>query len=280
MIKTLILSGGGIEGASIIGSLGFLYEKDLIKNIDTIWGTSIGSLIGICLCLGYTIGELEKLFMDFDLKLLYNVKHENVLDIFNNYGIDDGKNIEIMVNNIIKFKCGKEDITFMELFNISNITLNINCTCLNTVSTEIFNHTKYPDMIVRDIILVSMKIPLFYYGKKINDLYFCDGFIMNNWCINLIENHENVLGIMITNKINTTEIKSFKDYSIQILKCLYFRNEINILDKYKKYIIEIDNSKYIDNPLDFYIHRDKKEKMYNVGYNMMKKYYKNNKSRF
>ena len=64
-------------------------------------------------------------------------------------------------------------------FNISNITLNINCTCLNTVSTEIFNHTKYPDMIIKRYNTCIYENTIIVW-KKINDLYFCDGFIMNS----------------------------------------------------------------------------------------------------
>lgn len=280
MIKTLILSGGGIEATSIIGCLDFLYTKNLIENLEIIWGTSIGSLISLCICLNYNINTLKKLMMKFDLKLLYNIHDENILYINENYGIDDGKNMEILVKNIIKHKTGKDDITFKELYRLSNIKLNINCTCLNTIKTEIFNKDTHSNYSVRDIVLVSMKIPFFYYGKKIDGLYYCDGFIINNWCINLIDNFDEVLGIMIVSDIEKCDINSFRDYCIQILKCLYLRNQINILEKYKDFIVEINNSNINDNPIDFYISNDKKKKMYNNGYNKMREYYKKNKSRF
>tara|TARA_Y100000389_G_scaffold197659_1_gene232691 strand:+ start:1553 stop:2395 length:843 start_codon:yes stop_codon:yes gene_type:complete len=280
MIKTLILSGGGIEGASIIGCLDFLYKNDLLKNIETIWGTSIGSLFAICICLNYNISIIKNILFNFDFTLLYNINDNNIINIFNNYGVDDGKNMEIFVSNIIKYKIGRDNITLKELYDMSKITLNINCTCLNTIKTQIFSWKTHPDLMVKDICLISMKIPFFYYGKKIDNLYYCDGFIINNWCINLIDNIEEVLGIMIINNIDKSEINNFQDYSIQILKCLYHRNQINILDKYKDFIVEINNSKYIDNPLDFNLTKNIKNRMYNLGYNKMKKYYKKYKTRF
>ena len=73
MIKTLILSGGGIGGLITIGSIKFLNKINYLKNIKTIWGTSIGSFFGICICLGYTMEELENIIILFDFSILLNL---------------------------------------------------------------------------------------------------------------------------------------------------------------------------------------------------------------
>lgn len=57
----LVLGGGGAKGAATIGALKVI-EKAGIK-VDYIAGTSIGAIIGGLYASGYTVGELETLFL-------------------------------------------------------------------------------------------------------------------------------------------------------------------------------------------------------------------------
>ena len=63
MINNLILSGGGIKGISLIGAIEYLYEKNYMNNINTILGTSIGSIIGYLIIIGYTPEELYNIII-------------------------------------------------------------------------------------------------------------------------------------------------------------------------------------------------------------------------
>ena len=110
MIKTLIISGGAVNGIALIGCLKFLEKKRLLANITTLWCTSIGSLLGLCLILGYNSLFLEKLLIGVDLSLLYHI-NTNIDKFFVNYGIDDGKNIKILLKNLLMHKLGRYDIT-------------------------------------------------------------------------------------------------------------------------------------------------------------------------
>ena len=51
-ITKLVFSGGGIKGISYIGIIKYLEDEDLLKNINTIVGTSIGSVLGLSSFLG------------------------------------------------------------------------------------------------------------------------------------------------------------------------------------------------------------------------------------
>ncbi len=53
MIKHIVISGGAASGVSMISILKNLNDNKFydIKNIETIWGTSAGSLISILLAL-------------------------------------------------------------------------------------------------------------------------------------------------------------------------------------------------------------------------------------
>ena len=60
----LALGGGGAKGAATIGALKVV-EKAGIK-VDYIAGTSIGAIIGGLYASGYTISEMETLFLSQD----------------------------------------------------------------------------------------------------------------------------------------------------------------------------------------------------------------------
>ena len=54
----IILSGGAIKGFSTLGSLQYLHEHQLIKDVDKYVGTSVGSGILYLLAIGYTPIEI------------------------------------------------------------------------------------------------------------------------------------------------------------------------------------------------------------------------------
>lgn len=66
---TLILGGGGIKGISHVGILRRLEQEGFC--IRAIAGTSIGALVGVFYALGYSVDEIEKLFVEFKQTKLY-----------------------------------------------------------------------------------------------------------------------------------------------------------------------------------------------------------------
>jgi Predicted esterase of the alpha-beta hydrolase superfamily len=61
MIKNLILSSGGIHGYCYLGSFKYLMEKNLLNSIESILGTSAGSIFGILYLLDFSLFEIEGL---------------------------------------------------------------------------------------------------------------------------------------------------------------------------------------------------------------------------
>lgn len=64
----LVLSSGGPRGFSHIGVLKALHEIGVKP--DLVVGASVGALLGIVMCAGATMAEIEQLGLDFDFKTL------------------------------------------------------------------------------------------------------------------------------------------------------------------------------------------------------------------
>ena len=110
MIKHLILSGGSWKGFYMLGVIQELIKKKYIEidKIQSVWGTSVGSLIGVFLCLKldwecivefcinkpFIINEIESSF-------------DNIIKIYNNCGIFD---IDLFYNITNLFNAQKLDL--------------------------------------------------------------------------------------------------------------------------------------------------------------------------
>src|SRR6185295_147822 len=62
----LVLSGGGSKGLAILGALHLFHENKALDQIIEYWGTSVGSVIGLLLLIGYTPFEIFYQFFNSD----------------------------------------------------------------------------------------------------------------------------------------------------------------------------------------------------------------------
>src|SRR3989338_2541524 len=72
--KILVLSGGGVKGIAHIGAMQALHDIHLLKNIQTIAGSSVGALIGFLYNIGYKPSELLEFVQLFDLQKIQGFK--------------------------------------------------------------------------------------------------------------------------------------------------------------------------------------------------------------
>ena len=62
MFEYLIFSGGGVKIGMILGAYTYLYKHNFVNRPKVIMGTSSGSLLGLCICLGYDIDKINDYF--------------------------------------------------------------------------------------------------------------------------------------------------------------------------------------------------------------------------
>jgi len=52
-VKNLVISGGGISGIGILGILKYCFDLNILNDIGTYVGTSVGSIIALLLIIDY-----------------------------------------------------------------------------------------------------------------------------------------------------------------------------------------------------------------------------------
>jgi predicted acylesterase/phospholipase RssA len=226
---TICMSGGGLYGFAFIGALEYLNNTNYINinSIKNFVGTSIGSVLSLLLVCGYSPLELGDFIIDFDFtKINPDISIENV---FINYGISNGERLEYVLKSFIKNKLNIDNITFKQLFELTNKNLIIIGTNFTKSCEEVFSHNKTPDMSVITAVRISISIPIFFTPVLYNNDYYVDGCITNNfplkYCnidttiglyigINGDNNVKTIINIImgclniVTNTINVKDISS------------------------------------------------------------------------
>lgn len=270
MIKNLVFSGGGTKLYTFIGFLKALHEAKMVNNIESIIGTSAGSFIALLICLNYHYNEIEKLLLKINLDKFNNLKVGDILNFFQNYGIENGDKFIDILKVIIKAKTGSDICSFKKLKELTNKNLIITSTCLNTLSCEYFNYESHPEMNIIDAIIMSVSIPFFFKPFIFENKYYVDGSLLNHYPIKYFEHSKkNTIGILVTENLTNSKIENFYDYLYIVFSCPYLFNIKNCYESYQENTILIESN---ENFLNFNIEYNTKINLIDNSYIKTKEY--------
>jgi predicted acylesterase/phospholipase RssA len=226
MIKHIVLSGGFYVGLQMYG---VIYELQRTKylnmdNIDSFYGTSIGSVL--CLILMLTT----------NMENTYNYIKNRPLNIFTLSTIDDNtKGIytkDIIIHLVRSFLYMNEltiESTLKDLYSKTNKDFYVYATKLSDMKLEEFSHKSHPNLSIIDCLYMSCSIPYLFNPLYKDGSFYVDGAIIDNYpyiyCLNR-NKPDSILGIYTThNNIDTiSPDSSIIDYIIYLNKKCYFRN--------------------------------------------------------
>ena len=241
-IKHLVISGGGPLGLRFLGALEKLQQEHFwdFNNIESIYATSIGSIIGAFICLKYDWETLKKYIIERPWHDAFKVNAKQIFDSYYNKGLFDKKIAEIIFKPLLEAKDLSLNITLKEFFNFSKIDLHIFTFELNTFKTVELSHTLFPELTLIQALTMSSSLPGIFSPTIIDNSCFIDGGILCNYPINeCLRNHTNkeeILAFKIAYENNNTQ-------NIQVT------NESSVLE----YIIcmSINSVNYIRNTIKF-----------------------------
>lgn len=275
MLKNLVISGGSMRGFTFLGSLLHLEEKQVLKNIDFFCGTSIGACLAVCLNLNFTVKELIDLFTNINIENHRNITFDNLINFLDTFGIDDGEKIlnifKILIDKKLK-KLNYNDITnktltFKLLKEITKKKLLIVGCCLNTMETVFFSYEHTPSMLVIDALRITFSIPFLFKPVLINNQYYVDGGLTNNYPIELF-NSEETIGLVCCNDLEENKkIDNIEKYFISVFFSSFYYELKKKIDMYNEITINIKSE--LDS-LDFSLTKEKKNKLIKLGYDQTK----------
>ena len=78
-----------------------MLENNIINNVDTLVGSSVGALCALLVSLDYNVNEIEELILSFDFNKYENMTLENMMNFTENFGFDNGEKFSQVIKNII-----------------------------------------------------------------------------------------------------------------------------------------------------------------------------------
>jgi NTE family protein len=184
MIKNIVFGGGGFKGWAYIGTIRALGEYINFSQIENIAGTSIGSIYALFYILRIPWGVLLEYALNMKIKNMIDIN--TIHNLYSKKSLIKGEKFKEYNISIIKDYINPE-ITFGEFKKIYNIKLSIICTNVTKKQMEVFNYETTPHVKLIDAVVASCSLPFVFPFHKIQDDYYCDGGVFNNFPTDLFE---------------------------------------------------------------------------------------------
>jgi NTE family protein len=187
-IKHLVFEGTGVRNAIYAGGLLALEEAGLLGHVESVVGTSSGSIVATMYSLGYTPQEIadEILALDFS-KILDGMPLTGPIRLLTRYGWHAGDYFRAQMQAIVAKKTGDPHSTFAQCAARGFRRLHVvSCNVTKRV-VRVFPDPMSQDLELADAVRISMSIPLFFASVPYQGDIYVDGGVMWNYPIGLFD---------------------------------------------------------------------------------------------
>ena len=258
-IKHIVLSGGGHVGVTQCSIVKHLCENKFINmdNIESIYAASAGSIIGVILCLNPNFNDLMEYIIDRPWQDSIDLGISNFFNFYQQKGIFNDEIFVVILKSLLYANDLHIYSTLTDLYNKSNIELNIFSTKMEDFTAYKVNHISHPNMTIIQAVHMSSAIPFVFQPVFYNDSCFMDGGIVNNYPLEtcLQEKKCNKFEVVaINNNIQNkrTDIHKLLPSSNVLDVCLVFFSHYNVLRRELKEAKKIQNKHEIPYEIQTY----------------------------
>lgn len=276
---TLVISGGGIYGYGILGSLQYLKDHKKLDTITTYVGTSIGAIIAYLLCIGCT--PMDIIVYLTTRNVLKSLSQINIISMIQGNGCCNYTLFQSHIENMTIDKIGQY-LTLKGLKDKFGKTLIV-CTYNLTKSTvEYISPDTHPDVPCLVALRMSSNVPLLFEDFKYMGDYYIDGGIFDNFPIDIPQlKDKNIIGIAVEHKVG-----EYKKPSVDgnILEYILYLLNLSINKSYNDKVmttlkdnvnliitIDLDENKNAFSFVNFSISNKSMLQYFSIGYSNTKK---------
>lgn len=266
MFDTIYLNGGCIRGIGYIGFLYYLEKNELIKDIKTMRGTSMGALILAFYLLGYDSKSMIKKLIEIDLKEVVDIEFSNILS---RSSILEGKGIKNIIKKFMKCKNCK-NITFLQLYEKTGIHFTVTGSDVLNYKSVNFNHESFPNMKLITALRITSSIPFVFPPIRYKDGLYTDGCLFDMF--NQDYDNDNLLYVCVSDRKETLEENTPLYKFGPMIVGGVFKYLSDIMVSKCKNSIELKIDEKVDN-FDFGASSDTIISLFNQGYESTLSYF-------
>lgn len=282
-IKHIVFKSGGVLGIIYAGAWSELSKHIDIKELKGVAGTSAGAAAALMTNLNYSSNDIRQFMFETNFKKFLDKR--NFLNIRTKYSIYKGDFLTNWIKHILQFKNIKEDISLIELYELTNIELKVYACNINKVELVEFCYKTYPNLKVADVVRASMSIPLFFEPwqfkeEEMNKDIYIDGGIIYSFPITAFDDLDSTLGLYIdTNEDvlkDDLKFNQIQKYIKHLVKAMMTGQDIDFFKSYRHNQIIKYNSLGMSTT-HFSITDEEKNNLYHMAKNQTKEFLKSYK---
>jgi predicted acylesterase/phospholipase RssA len=250
-IRHLVISGGGEMGFSFYSALRESNKSGFwdIKNIESIYSTSVGSIFAIPMALLPHFGW--DIYDDFVLKRpwhkVFDVHFGNFANSFHKKGVFTKETMHEIFKPIFNAIDLPMNITLKEFYEYTHIDLHIMTTELTQFELIDLSYKTHPDWELLDAVYCSSCLPILFAPHYLEDRIYLDGGFISNYpinrCLEQVENPDEILGFkrkyQKTDDTAMPKINTLFDYLFYIMYTMF--TKVSDLPKSIKNQVEVYN---------------------------------------
>jgi predicted acylesterase/phospholipase RssA len=242
-IKHLVISGGGPIMIQILSAIQELEKKEYLnmQNIESIYGTSAGAVVGIMISLKFDWETLNDYIIKRPWQDVFPLKVQNILDAYSKKGIFDIKTVEKCFKPLFDAKDISLDINMKDFYELTKIDLHIFSFEVNEYKVVEISYKTHPDLKVLQAVQMTCALPVLVSPVCIDDKCYMDGGVGCNYplsfCIDAGNEPNEILGFKNKYSDEKTYINSESTLLDYILRFL-FKAIFNITNNYIQPIIK------------------------------------------
>jgi len=236
--KRLIFSGGGMRVISYLGVLQVLQEQNIVGSVRELCGVSAGGLIALMVALGYSLHVLERFCYEFDFSILHGIDMETMLESIEQFGVNSGENIKILIQKILFHKGFGPDTTFGELQASGHVkSIRVWASDIQYLRPVEFSAEKTPTIPVVFGIYASMSLPMYFTPVRhpITNTLLLDGGVLDNYPISYLSESEaeESIGCTFEYKTLPVPVSDLPTYFSLITSGYYMPSYKQLINKHK-----------------------------------------------
>jgi len=182
-IKHLVFSGGGPSLIQTIGALQTVEAAGFVNlaEIQTIYGTSAGAILGVILCLKFDWPTINDYILLRPWHDVFPMKVQHIFDAYTKRGIYDEQTVAKCFKPLFDAKDISLGITMRELFDLSKIELHMYAFDINAFQLDDISYLTHPDLSVITALHMTSTLPILMAPHFIGTKCYIDGGIINNY---------------------------------------------------------------------------------------------------
>jgi predicted acylesterase/phospholipase RssA len=246
-IKHLVISGGGPVLIQVLGAIQKLENLGFVnmKDIESIYGTSAGAIIGVLICLKYDWNTINDYIIKRPWHDVFPIKAQNIFDAYTKKGIFDVKTIEKCFKPLLDAKDIPLNINLEGFYKLTKIELYMYAFEVNEYKSQEISWKTYPKLSLITAIQMTCALPILISPVCIDNKCFIDGGMSCNYplnyCIKSGKKKDEILAFKnnyINEKGNIHNESTLLDFLLSFLfKAVFSVNTDHIQEKIKNEVL-------------------------------------------